>query len=255
MSNLSTQIVSIINGQAVTTSLAIAEGTEVQHKNILDLIRSYRVDLEQFGRVTFEIQPFATAGGTQKREIATLNERQASLVLMYMRNSEIARGFKIRIIKEFWAMAERLAAPVFQIPKTLSEALLLAGKLAAKNEELEAQAAANQLKIEVYEEMVADNVSTFTVRETAKVLGYKESQLRRWLEREGMIFMNAKRQWEPMAACIERDTIRLKMEIISGRAISSPAITTKGLVLFRHMLGADDLLKTTTGYAAAVRAH
>ncbi len=32
-------LVTLKDGQAVTTSLAIAEGTGVQHKNVLELIR------------------------------------------------------------------------------------------------------------------------------------------------------------------------------------------------------------------------
>ena len=33
------EIVSVNNGQVVTTSIAIADGTGVQHKNVLELVR------------------------------------------------------------------------------------------------------------------------------------------------------------------------------------------------------------------------
>lgn len=104
------QIVTIANDQPVTTTIAIAEGTKVEHKAVIQLVRTYKADLEEFGRVTFQMAPFETAGGTQTREIAELNEQQATLILTYMRNSEIVRTFKKRLVKEFWEMRAKLAA-------------------------------------------------------------------------------------------------------------------------------------------------
>lgn len=60
-------IVKMIEGTAVTTSMAIAEGTENEHASVIKLVRSYQADLEEFGRVRFEIEPFETSGGTQYR--------------------------------------------------------------------------------------------------------------------------------------------------------------------------------------------
>ena len=53
------QIVTVSNGQAVTTTLAIADGTDTQHKNVMELMRNYLANLEEFGRVAFETRPFA----------------------------------------------------------------------------------------------------------------------------------------------------------------------------------------------------
>ncbi len=92
------------NNQLVTTTLAISEGTDNDHASVIKLVRTYKEDLKEFGLVRFEIQPFETAGGTQQREIATLNEQQATLILTYMRNTEIIRTFKKRLVKEFWEM-------------------------------------------------------------------------------------------------------------------------------------------------------
>lgn len=68
------------DGQAVTDSLTIAAGAQVEHAAVMKLIRKYLPDFEAFGRVGFEIQPFETAGGTQKREVALLNEDQTTLL-------------------------------------------------------------------------------------------------------------------------------------------------------------------------------
>lgn len=49
------QLVTINNGEVRTTTLAIAEGTGNQHKAVIQLVRTYQADLEQFGLVTFEM--------------------------------------------------------------------------------------------------------------------------------------------------------------------------------------------------------
>lgn len=103
-------LILIKDGEPVTTSLAIAEGTTNTHEAVIKLVRTYTADLEQFGRVRFEIRPFETAGGMQQREIALLNEQQSALVIAYMRNSEIVRQFKITLIKGFFDMRAQLSA-------------------------------------------------------------------------------------------------------------------------------------------------
>jgi phage antirepressor YoqD-like protein len=104
----------------------------------------------------------------------------------------------------------------------------------AEVKKLEAQIAANQPKIEYYDESVADNVNTFTIREAAKILGRQESQLRAQLEGMGMIFRNRQGNWEPKADSIRMGLLQLRFERIVGKAISSPAITHKGLDFFPH---------------------
>ena len=104
------ELVTVSGNQVVTTTTAIAEGTEVEHASVIKLVRTYKNDLEEFGRVGFQIQPFETGGGTQTREVAELNEHQATLLLTYMRNSEIVRGFKKRLVSEFFRMRDKLNA-------------------------------------------------------------------------------------------------------------------------------------------------
>lgn len=114
------ELVIVNNGVATTTTLAIAEGTGNEHKAVIQLVRNYLSDLEQFGRVTFEMAPFETAGGTQTREIANLNERQATLIMSYMKNTAIIRKFKTQLVKSFYELAEQVntTLPVIHDPKT-----------------------------------------------------------------------------------------------------------------------------------------
>lgn len=104
--------VTLVDGVPMTTTLAIAEGTRVQHKNVLGLVRTYRADLEQFGLLAFKTRarlPGTHGGGDV--EYALLNERQAMLLLTYMRNSKIVREFKMRLVKRFYEMEALLESP------------------------------------------------------------------------------------------------------------------------------------------------
>ncbi len=108
------QLVRTTGKQAFTTSLVIAENVPVErkvdgvltekpreHKDVLVLIRKYQSDFEEFGRVTFETAPFVTAGGMQNREVAILNEDQATLLMTMFSNTALVRKFKVNLIKAF----------------------------------------------------------------------------------------------------------------------------------------------------------
>lgn len=125
------QIVTIANDQPVTTTIVIAECTRVEHASVISLVRKYQADLEEFGQVDFKSTRQERGG--HPVEYAELNEQQATLILTYMRNSEIVRAFKKRLVKEFWEMRAKLAAPPAEpddlvqlnvtIPKSLRKAI------------------------------------------------------------------------------------------------------------------------------------
>lgn len=116
------QLVTVESGEPRTTTLAIAEGMEVQHKNVLELVRNYVNDLKEFGTIAFETRK----SGGRPTEIATLNEQQATLIMTYMKNTEIARAFKKRLVKAFYELAHTPpATPEIQI----AHAMLLAGRM------------------------------------------------------------------------------------------------------------------------------
>ncbi|EJF96876.1 hypothetical protein MEI_01488 [Bartonella vinsonii subsp. arupensis Pm136co] len=94
-------------GIAVTTSLKIAEGVGNKHKTVIQLVRQNIKDFEELGRVAFEMLPFETKGGIQKREIAILNESQATLLMTYMRNNETVRAFKKALVKAFYELKKQ----------------------------------------------------------------------------------------------------------------------------------------------------
>lgn len=96
-------IVIIKDGDAVTTTLAIAEGTLADHASVIKLVRTYQADLEEFGLLDFKSE----STGGRPTEYAFLNEPQSTLLLTYMRNTEIVRAFKKKLVREFWEMVQQ----------------------------------------------------------------------------------------------------------------------------------------------------
>ena len=103
------EIIKLTNGNPVVDSLTIADGVQVQHKNVVEWTRKYLQDFQAFGGLAFETRPFETKGGIQKREVALFNENQAMLLFTYLKNTEIARTFKIRLVQAFSDCRDALA--------------------------------------------------------------------------------------------------------------------------------------------------
>ena len=98
------KIVELKNETPVTTSLIISRCTNIEHSSIIKLIRNHLKDLEKFGTCRFEIQK--TKG--RPLEFAYLNEQQTTLLITFMRNSEIVVDFKIKLVEEFYKMKKTL---------------------------------------------------------------------------------------------------------------------------------------------------
>lgn len=102
-------LVIIEENKACTTSLAIAEGLEVQHASVLKMIKKYQADFEEDNLVRFEIRarPAGQHGGGVS-EVAVLDEYQATLLLTYMRNTAKVRLFKQALVKAFFKARDLL---------------------------------------------------------------------------------------------------------------------------------------------------
>lgn len=204
-----TELVSLIDGEPVTTSLAIAEGTDVQHKNVLEMVRANIADLSEFGRVAFETRPFETAGGVQVREVATLNEPQSALLITYMRNNDRVRDFKKRLVAAFYALRARSAAPALQGPELLAAAVLESQKLLEQRDarivQLNEKIAADAPKVGYIDTYVADEdlLSFSTVASTCEVT---EKWLRELLIAKDWIYVQSETRWsESKGKKVERN--------------------------------------------------
>lgn len=195
---LATPIVQVSDGVATTTSMRIANGTQVQHKNVLELIRHNLDDFNEFGLVAFETRPRpAGQHGGGDVTVAVLNEEHATLLFTYMRNNDIVRDFKKRLVREFYAMRKALATPL-QGNELLAAAVLESQKVIeardARIYQLEQKATADAPKVSYVDTYVtdADLLSFSTVASSNNVT---EKALRELLIRKDWIYSQSDSRW------------------------------------------------------------
>jgi phage antirepressor YoqD-like protein len=172
------------DGELRVSSLVVSERTDVQHKNVLELLRTNLSDFEAFGRVTFETRPFETAGGIQRREEALLNEHQATLLMTFMRNSEIVKQFKVELVKQFYGMRSALSRPV--VPESFADALELAAVKVRELEAAEQKIALDAPKVAAYDALM-DADGFYTMEAAAKLGGIGRNTLFARLRTAGVI--------------------------------------------------------------------
>lgn len=178
-----TSLVRMIDGEPKTDTMIVATKTGNQHASVIRLIRDNVTDFEKFGRVGFEIAPFQTAGGMQSREVASLNEQQATLLITYLRNTDPVRDLKVRLVQDFYAMRQALTAPTPTGPELMARALIEANNvLEAKDEKI----AVLEPKADAYEAfMNADG--TYSIGRVAKMLGRSQNKLFAELRNAGVL--------------------------------------------------------------------
>lgn len=181
-----TPIVQVSDGVAHTTSMRIANGTGNEHRAVLQLIRDNLADFEEFGGVAFEMQPFDTAGGRQQRNVAILNEDHATLLLTYLRNNDVVRDFKKRLVHAFRALRLATAAPVIDA-NAITRMELIDILRNAEMERLALEAKTHELepKAEAYDSFL-DAAGKYNVGAVAKMLGTSQNKLFRELRNRGV---------------------------------------------------------------------
>ena len=224
--------------EPVTTSAAVADGTARPHEGVIKVIRQNLDDFEGFGRVGFEIAPFETAGGTQKREVAILNEHHATLLITFMRNTGIVKEFKIRLVKAFFDMRDELrnqaapALPDFANPAEAARAWAdQHDKCIEAQQQIERDApdVAFAREVKVAEDAI-------TVAKAAKILGTGQRRLMAYLRQIGWVT----RRNEPYQAKIEAGYLDVKLGSWQHpdhglQQSVTTLITGKGLAKLRHM--------------------
>ena len=164
------ELVYEINNELLVSSFSISENVGYEHKTVIQLVRDNISDFEEFGRVAFEIVPFETNGGTQKREIAYLNENQSTLLITYMRNNELTKRFKINLVKAFSIMKNKLFQK--QLPTPLETARMLVQVLEEKEQLLLTNKA-----LEKQNTILMHTNNLYTATEIAKELGLKSATM------------------------------------------------------------------------------
>ncbi len=91
-----------------TTSDIIAEHTGNGYRSIQRTVERHIQRLERFGRVRFEITPLRTRGGMQDHKVYFLNEEQATLLITFLKNTDIVADFKVELVRQFYEMRRLL---------------------------------------------------------------------------------------------------------------------------------------------------
>lgn len=187
------------SGVPTTTSLRIADGTQVQHKNVLDLIRGNLTDFEEFGLLAFQTRARSEGQhGGGDVTYAVLNEEHATLALTYMRNTDIVRDFKKRLVREFYTMRQLLQRPALQGSELMAagyaEAMKTLEQRESRIQQLEQKSATDAPKVTYVDTYVtdADLLSFSTVASTN---GVKESWLRELLLAKDWIYVQSESRW------------------------------------------------------------
>ena len=91
-----------------TTSEVIAEYAGVKRHAIQSLIQQHEKDFREFGKVAFEMRPLEGSRTGQMVKVYHLNEQQATLLMTYLRNTDVVRAFKKELVRQFFAMRKEL---------------------------------------------------------------------------------------------------------------------------------------------------
>lgn len=94
-----------LDANTFTTSDVVAEYAQVQHHAVQQLIKQYSNDLNEFGKVAFEMRALPSG---QKAKIYHLNEQQATLLITYLGNTAPVRAFKKELVHQFYSMRKEL---------------------------------------------------------------------------------------------------------------------------------------------------
>lgn len=215
-------------GDLLVSSETIAEGSGVQHKNVLELINANRADFEEFGTVAFETRPLPS-GGLPVR-LAMLNEQQATLLMTFQRNTAQVREFKKALVRAFFDMARRLIAPV--VPQSLPEALRAYAAEVEQREALEAKVVADAPKVHFAEAVTASGDSIL-IRQLANILQQNgvdigQNRLYEKLRNEGYLCSAGESRNRPTQRSMEMGLFEVVERVIQGAAeLPTVTFTTK----------------------------
>lgn len=100
-------LVKIIKSIPVVSTLDMWKDLGVEHKALMDLLRKYESEFQEFRLFTFEKSEITGRG--RPSEFSYLDEQQSAYLISLMKNSDIVRKFKRRLVSEFFRIRNLLA--------------------------------------------------------------------------------------------------------------------------------------------------
>lgn len=95
-----------LDANVFTTSTVIAEHAGINRESVNRTIRKQLGRLERFGKVGFKIR--ASTSGQQQKDYV-LNEQQATLLITFLKNTDLVAEFKTALVEQFYAAKQELA--------------------------------------------------------------------------------------------------------------------------------------------------
>lgn len=90
------------NDCLVVDSRLIADELGIEHRALMQTIKKYLTEIQEFGALAFEMREFKTAqGNTSKETYCYLNEEQATFLMTLSRNTSQVIACKRNLVKAF----------------------------------------------------------------------------------------------------------------------------------------------------------
>lgn len=105
-----------------TTSDIIAEMTGNSYRSIQRIIETQKERLETLGIMRFQITLLGKRGRPKK--VYHLNEQQATLLITFLKNTDLVADFKTELVRQFYEMRDyiqQLNSPVWQDTRSLGK--------------------------------------------------------------------------------------------------------------------------------------
>jgi len=152
-----------------------------------------RLDDDEFQVIDLQAL-YQTEGNKNKDLVNVINE--SGLYSVVLRSDKpLAKQFKKWVTSEVLPSISKTGsyqiAPMFNIPTTLSEALLLAGKLAAENEIANAKIKSDEPKV-IFAEAVRNMQGSCLLGDFAKAIGIGRNRLFKKLRDDGILMQSNK---------------------------------------------------------------
>lgn len=212
----------ICKGEVKTmSSQEIAALTGKNHADVLRDVRKMLLELEvdesRFAGVYL-------GGNGEQRKLFNLDREHTDCLL-----TGYSAKARLLVIKR-WHELEAQQAPSFQIPDTLSGALMLAAKQAEQIEAQQAQLALAAPKVEFVQNYVAANTGSKGFREVCKLLNVKEPAFREFLTEQGIMYRLGG-VWTPSAQHMTAGRMEVKAGVNTGtsHAFNRALFTPKGV--------------------------
>jgi phage regulator Rha-like protein len=92
--------------EILVDSRIVAKGIDIQHESFMKTIYTYQTELEEFGKLRFEVGPSGKTNQPQKYVL--LNRNQAGVAITFSRNTKEIVRFKVDLFKAIDTMEKQL---------------------------------------------------------------------------------------------------------------------------------------------------